>query len=161
MNPLTLLGTYASAYPKAVQTMTFIILSILFLLMVFGSGYWIGKMKADARAERAISEERIASLESVTEAYALLLTLDKKHASDTAKLEEGLTRLDRSITRSVNAILKDNPDLARWYRDPINDVQRTVMYGDITERMRDTQSSAMPVGSDNAATGHRVAHPVR
>ena len=159
MNPLALLKLYLRANPEKVQRMATILVFLLFSSGIFISGYWIGKLKAQAKCERKLSEERIAALEAVTETYALLMGLEKKHAEDTAKLEAGLGRLDRSITRSVDSILKANPELARWYREPINDLQRRVMYADVDSLLREAAQGGLPGHPDNAATGNRVAHP--
>lgn len=159
MNPLTLLKLYFRANPEKVQRMATILVFLLFSSGLFLSGYWIGKLKAQAKCERELSEERIAALEAVTETYALLMGLEKKHAEDTAKLEAGLGRLDRSITRSVDSILKANPELARWYREPINDLQRRVMYADVDSLLYETGHDSLSGSSGTAASGNRVAHP--
>ena len=159
MNPLALLKLYARANPEKVQRMATILIFLLFSAGLFLSGYWIGKLKAESKCERTLSEERIAALESVTETYALLMGLEKKHAEDAARLEQGLGKLDRAITRSVNTILSANPELARWYREPINDLQRRVMYADVDSLLREAAQGGLPGHPDNAATGNRVAHP--
>lgn len=158
MNPLTLLKLYARSNPEQVHRMATIAIFLVFSSSLFLTGYWIGKVKAEAKCERELSEERIAALEAVTETYALLMGMEKKHAEDTAKLEAGLGRLDRSITRSVDSILKANPELARWYREPINDLQRRVMYADADSLLHDNYT-AKGGNTDTTTTGTRLAHP--
>lgn len=159
MNPLAFLKLYARANPEKVQRMATIFFFLLFSTLIFLSGYWIGKLKTQAKCERELSEERIAALEAVTETYALLMGLEKEHAEDTAKLEAGLGRLDRSITRSVNSILKVKPELARWYHEPINDLQHRVMYADVDSLLHETGHDSLSGGSATATSGNRVASP--
>lgn len=159
MNPLALLKLYAAANPKKVQRMATIAIFLAFSALIFFSGYMIGKLKTQAACERALSEEKIAALESVTETYAMLIGLEDKHAKDTAKLEASLSRLDRSISRSIDSILKSNPELARWYREPINNLQRNVMYADADSLLGEVSQDGVPARTNATATGNRVAHP--
>jgi len=157
MNPLALLSTLAT--PERLNRMATIAVFLTFTSLIFVSGYLIGKMKTQARYEQLISEERIAALEAVTETYAMLMGMEKRHAQDTEKLEAGLGRLDRSITRSVDSILKANPELARWYREPINDLQHTVMYADADRLLREAGKIGTAADTNATATGNRVANP--
>jgi hypothetical protein len=114
--------------PERFRRMATIAVFLLFSATVFASGWFLGRMLLSADCEREKAEERITALESITETYQLLAELEQRHATSMADVEKSLLALDRSVDRTIAGILKSNPELARWYHEPINRIERAAMY---------------------------------
>lgn len=105
------------------------------IAVLFGSGYWFGRTVTLNRMEQRAAEERLASLEATTDTYALLIEMQRRHGENMRDLEKQLKVMDKSFDKAIENILKNNPEIARWYREPINAVERAAMYGDSLDRM--------------------------
>lgn len=105
------------------------------IAVLFGSGYWFGRTVTLNRMEQRAAEERLASLEATADTYALLIEMQRRHGENMRDLEKQLKVMDKSFDKAIENILKNNPEIARWYREPINAVERAAMYADSLDRM--------------------------
>lgn len=131
-NPLLLLkpvATFAAANPERYQRMIILSLFVAYSVILLGAGWWIGHNTTKRECDIKTAAERIAALEATTEAYLMIAELEEKHAKDYAGIEEQVASMERSINKTIDHILKTNPDVARWYHEPINVLHHAVMYG--------------------------------
>jgi hypothetical protein len=106
-----------------------VVITLSVIVALFGSGYWFGKTVTVNRLEQRAAEERLASLEATTDTYSMLIEMQRRHGENMRSLETQLKVMDKSFDKAIENILKNNPEIARWYREPINDIERAVMYG--------------------------------
>ena len=105
-------------------------LFVTYTLTLIAAGWWIGRGTAKQECEIRTAEERIAALEATTETYLMIAELEEKHAKVYAGIESQVASMEKSINKTIDHILKTNPDVARWYHEPINVLHHAVMYGD-------------------------------
>lgn len=137
---LTFLKDRITGYFRRHPTMVTVILIILYSGLLIGGGWYVGRLQAKQDCEIAAMEEHITALEASTQTYLALINLERRHSTEMADVEQQLVNMERSLNNTIDHILKSNPDVARWYHEDINVLQRAVMYGD-AERMRENTVS--------------------
>lgn len=137
----------ALARIPAMPALFTVVATLTVIATLFGSGYWFGRTVTLNRMEQQAAEERLASLEATTDTYALLIEMQRRHGENMRDLEKQLKVMDKSFDKAIENILKNNPEIARWYREPINDIERAVMYGNPADRLL-PPTSAKPSGAN-------------
>lgn len=139
---LALVRAFITANPERFRRMVTIAFFLGFTGLVFASGWFLGRMLLKADCEAKAAEARIAALEDMTQTYELLADLSSSHAEDMKRVEKQVAQLDRTVDKTIADILKANPDLARWYREPVNPIARAAMYPDARGMLQPTPAAA-------------------
>lgn len=123
------LRALSSAHPKEVFLVMGSLIMIVIVAGIFLVGLYIGRQMMIDQYELDASRTRQLHLQAETALRREMLQLQARHRTENEKLFKELLAQERRTDAIIRQVLIDNPEVARWYYAPINEVERAVMYG--------------------------------